>query len=161
MINCQHWKDCGMSSGGECTKGRFGGRPSAGVCVACPHRVPTQDGRPARLPQKTNPEGSRRISPVGVAGVAKAVASTIKTTLGIDRLPTEDYLARLNVCRACPGGHAKFRPDGSLYTCGQLLRQSRSTCGCIVAAKARDRAQHCPNGWWPGDDAERRGGDVS
>lgn len=39
MIECDHWSECGVSGGGCCAAGHYGGRPSIGVCGQCPHRV--------------------------------------------------------------------------------------------------------------------------
>ena len=33
---CRHWHDCGIAGGGCCRLGLYGGRPSHGVCRACP-----------------------------------------------------------------------------------------------------------------------------
>jgi hypothetical protein len=36
MNSCDHWRDCGVDRGGCCGVGRYGGRPSLGVCGICP-----------------------------------------------------------------------------------------------------------------------------
>ena len=33
--HCRHWHDCGITGGGCCALGRYGGRPSHGVCRLC------------------------------------------------------------------------------------------------------------------------------
>ncbi len=33
---CRHWIDCQVAGGGCCAIGRFGGRPSHGICTICP-----------------------------------------------------------------------------------------------------------------------------
>ncbi len=33
---CVHWKDCRVAGGGCCDLGRFGGKPSHGICAICP-----------------------------------------------------------------------------------------------------------------------------
>ena len=38
MTQCDHWSECGITSGGCCAAGHFGGSPSLGVCRQCPHR---------------------------------------------------------------------------------------------------------------------------
>ena len=38
MIKCDHWSECGITSGGCCAAGHYGGNPSLGVCRQCPHR---------------------------------------------------------------------------------------------------------------------------
>ena len=38
MVQCSKWSDCGVPSGGCCSDGHFGGRPSACTCmIACGH----------------------------------------------------------------------------------------------------------------------------
>jgi hypothetical protein len=80
-------------------------------------------------------------------------ASIAKTSLGIDRASDEQVEARLNVCRRCPGGHTVWK-NGDVHTCGPMLDSMRTsgqgTCGCILHKKARDLAEGCPHGWWPG-----------
>lgn len=91
-----------------------------------------------------------------VVGVAKAgvhaAKSLAKTRLGVDRLSDEQIVVRLDVCRACPGGHATFK-KGDVHTCGPMLKsmrqKRRKTCGCILRSKARDRKENCPFGYWP------------
>lgn len=36
--NCAYWTDCGVTGGGCCRLGRFGGKPSFGVCQRCDKR---------------------------------------------------------------------------------------------------------------------------
>lgn len=31
-VNCPQWSDCGSPDGGRCGVGKYGGRPSAGIC---------------------------------------------------------------------------------------------------------------------------------
>ena len=42
---CIHWKDCHVRGGGCCNLGRFGGKPSYGICAICPDHT----GRPRGL----------------------------------------------------------------------------------------------------------------
>lgn len=87
---------------------------------------------------------------VGVAG--HAAKSVVKTTLGVDRLNADQIKARLDICRQCPGNHAEWK-KGDVHTCGPMLKslrdKKRKTCGCILCAKARDRKEDCPFGYWP------------
>lgn len=32
---CKNWSDCGVAGGGCCALGRFGGKPSHGICGIC------------------------------------------------------------------------------------------------------------------------------
>lgn len=71
-----------------------------------------------------------------------------------DRLSDREVDRRLAVCRMCPGGHAQFRKDGRLKSCGKLLgsdkkKGRRKSCGCILRHKARDIKEDCPLGYWP------------
>ncbi len=43
--HCIHWKDCKVTGGGCCALGRFGGKPSHGICAICPDYA----GRPRGL----------------------------------------------------------------------------------------------------------------
>lgn len=83
---------------------------------------------------------------------ARAARSIAKTAIGIDRTSDDDFDARLGVCAACPGGHARYR-KGKLHTCGPMLdslkAEGKGTCGCILSKKARDAAENCPFGYWP------------
>lgn len=76
--------------------------------------------------------------------------STVKTTLGIDRVSDEVFNARLAVCASC---ELCIHKDGKPHTCGPMLEerkeQGKKTCGCVLRNKARDAKQDCPNGWWP------------
>lgn len=88
-----------------------------------------------------------------VRGAARGAASMVKTgLLRQDRLDEEQFQARLDVCRQCPGGHAVWK-RGDVHTCGPMLKsmrqKKRKTCGCILKRKARDRKEDCPFGYWP------------
>ncbi|MEM9753210.1 MAG: hypothetical protein AAF916_07465 [Planctomycetota bacterium] len=51
-----------------------------------------------------------------------AARSVVKTqVLRADRATDAHHHARLDTCRDCPGGHARFKRDGSLHTCGPML----------------------------------------
>ncbi len=39
MTQCDYWSECGITSGGCCAAGHYGGSPSLGVCRQCPHRI--------------------------------------------------------------------------------------------------------------------------
>lgn len=69
------------------------------------------------------------------------------------RLSDQQVAARLSVCRQCPGGHAQFKKDGSLLSCGKLLagqpRTKNRPCGCYLRRKARNAREDCPFGYWP------------
>lgn len=106
--------------------------------------------------QSSPSHGPGAVSQGGLAftGAAHAAGSVLKTSvLRRDRVSETDYAARLAVCRKCPGGHATFKRDGRLHTCGPMLESMKGngqgTCGCVLAKKARDAKESCPFGYWP------------
>lgn len=43
-IECEHWTDCGVNSGGCCKISKFGDRPSHGVCLSiCKLNIPDDE----------------------------------------------------------------------------------------------------------------------
>ena len=106
-----------------------------------------------------NDQQSKKPRPVDQAksiltAAARGVASTAKThLLRKGRVGLEQYEQRLDVCRSCPGKHATFKKDGSLNTCGPMLKSmadsGQKTCGCILSKKAWDAKEDCPFGHWP------------
>lgn len=38
IIDCTYWNDIGVSWGGTCLQGYYGGRPSTGTCLQCPYK---------------------------------------------------------------------------------------------------------------------------
>lgn len=137
-VNCTHWsvfRD--LDHGGLCAHpdNPAGAAPSFGTCDVCPVRQPAEKSQIALLRH--------------AAHAAKSIA---KTTIGIDRASSAQVEARLNVCRACPGGHAVWK-NGDIQTCGPLLESmrqpGRKTCGCVLRSKARDLKEKCPFGFWP------------
>ncbi|WP_437306687.1 hypothetical protein [Sorangium sp. So ce388] len=119
--------------------------PGGVVDFDCPHGIPWD----------TDVETSRFARAITRArAAARGALSVLKTSLKVGLLPRPEVEARLDVCRRCPGGLAVMREGGDdVYTCGKLLEihreQGRSTCGCILRAKAVDAEEDCPNGWWP------------
>lgn len=77
-----------------------------------------------------------------VSAGGQAVPKLARVALGIGTVSAERHAARLAVCRACPGGHYQ----GGV--CGQLVRRTGSTCGCLVDKKAWLASEQCPNGYW-------------
>lgn len=105
-----------------------------------------------RSPDVPKPSAIKQAANI-MSAAAHGAASVAKTAIGIDRATDEQVEARLAVCRACPGKHATFNPDGSLHTCGpmweSMRKAGRKTCGCLLTRKACDLAESCPFGWWP------------
>lgn len=104
-------------------------------------------------PSSKSPNSRWRRTGEVIRRAAHAGRSVAKTTLGIDRASDEQFEARLAVCHRCPGGHATFKKDGGLHTCGPMLKSmadaGQQTCGCILNKKARDLKEDCPFGYWP------------
>lgn len=89
-----------------------------------------------------------------LANVTHGLSSVAKTSvLRRDRVSDAFYRTRLDICKGCPGGHAKFHKNGSLSTCGPMIKSLRDegqkTCGCVLNKKARDVKESCPLGYWP------------
>jgi hypothetical protein len=86
-----------------------------------------------------------------LGSAARATRSVAKTSLGIGWASDEQAVARLDVCRQCPGNHAVWK-NGDVHTCGPMLAsmkgQGEGTCGCILHREARDLAENCLFGWW-------------
>jgi hypothetical protein len=76
VVNCKHWQDCGIPSGGCCSAGLYGGRPSLGVCGVCEHH--------------TDRPNAAKI----VAALPKIVQATVTAESEMSR-------RRLEVCKAC------------------------------------------------------------
>jgi hypothetical protein len=121
--------------------------PGGVVDFECPHHIPWDTDVEAGL-------FARAITRARAA--AHGALSVLRTSAGIGLLSRPEVEARLEVCRRCPGDLAVLR-GGEVHTCGRLLEihreQGRSTCGCILRAKAVDADERCPNGWWPRDQA--------
>lgn len=114
-INCQH------HDGSRCTLGKFGGKPSPGVCERlCEDRVARDASKPALIPLLVK----------GTAGLAKAA-------LGIDRADEATIAARRKTCAACPN---------AITTAG-IVRRCK-LCRCALAAKVVIAGERCPVGKW-------------
>lgn len=77
FVNCKHWSDCGVPSGGCCAAGHFGGKPSLGVCASCPH---ANNDRP------------------GIVDYIKAVPSVLVASVTADSPMSK---RRLAICKGC------------------------------------------------------------
>jgi len=118
-----------------------------GVCQHCPHHTGSGSADDPSKPTQAAPGRG------AVGNVARGAVSIAKTQiLRRSRISEDGYQARLAVCRDCPGGHAVWK-QGDVHTCGPMLQSIRDknqrTCGCILRAKARDRYEDCPFGYWP------------
>lgn len=123
MIECDHWRACGVPHGGCCEINRFGGRPSLGTCRKCLRQSPQTVEARGVLAQAT--------------GWLRAEASGL-----IAECPPEIVEQRISECRSCQYLIAG-NPVGHCKRCG---------CGTRAAAelsrKARLPAAACPIGRW-------------
>ncbi len=122
------------------------------------------DKIPSEYPENTQPADKDSAAHIHKAesilsSAGRGLASMAKThLLRKDRVTPEQYNQRLDVCRACPGNHATFKNNGSLHTCGPMLKSmadsGQKTCGCILKRKAWDAKESCPFGYWPTIDSK-------
>ena len=123
MIECDHWRACGVPHGGCCGINRFGGRPSLGTCRKC-------------LQQSPQTVEARGILAQAVSWV-KAEASGL-----IAECPLEIVEQRIAECRGCQYLIAG-NPVGHCKRCGCGNRDSAE-----LSRKARLPAATCPIGRW-------------
>jgi hypothetical protein len=84
--------------------------------------------------------------------ISTAISSTIKTQVfRKDRTSEIEYEERMAICDGCE--HVTRNRRGRIHTCGPMLQSlmdpNVKTCGCVLRAKARDKKQKCPFGYWP------------
>lgn len=120
MITCDYWKECGVTGGGCCTAGHYGGQPSFGVCNQCEHR--SIDGVVVEL---TKEQTTMQTIKHYAEGAVKAIKAMT--------LPeTEESKARLVVC----------------VNCDKWTGTSCKVCGCYVNLKVKIPEEKCPEGKW-------------
>lgn len=79
--------------------------------------------------------------------VTHALKSIVKTEiLRKDRTTDAEYQKRLAICTVC---EHSVKKNGVAFSCGKLLENSTTTCGCVLARKARDTKESCPQKLWP------------
>jgi len=84
MIDCNQWSDCGVTSGGCCAAGHYGGQPSLGVCGQCLHK---------------NMVG--QVVPLMHKGIAHYAAGAVKAVQAMTYPESDVSKARLVVCSMC------------------------------------------------------------
>ena len=83
----------------------------------------------------------------GAAKFAKAVATG-------DKADNMEIMRRRAVCRECPSRVTKMHPRGvpGIDTesdwCGEPLKETQTTCGCLLAGKTAVGSERCPQGKW-------------
>jgi len=128
MIECPNWSDCGVTSGGCCAAGRYGGHPSLGTCRVCL----TIQGE--AIAQAETPGFMEK-----AISFARAAASTV-----LSEISPEEIEERLAACRGCEALRPMPAPQvGFCLSCG---------CGehplAELTVKAKMPAATCPRKKW-------------
>jgi hypothetical protein len=50
MPTCEHWRDCGITGGGCCAAGHYGGKPSHGICERICRNGANPPSKPMPIP---------------------------------------------------------------------------------------------------------------
>ena len=107
MTQCNHWSKCGITSGGCCAAGHYGGSPSLGVCRQCPHR---QVNGAVIDAEKSNIELAKDYAAAELTHATQGPASKA------------DAAARLAICMACEHRATDYKgqsdPVGWCQRCG-------------------------------------------
>ena len=131
MIDCKHWKDCGVRHGGCCTAGLYGGQPSFGICMSCSNRTPVGQDEPIGMPKQSLVQKA--------VSYAKAELSAI-----VSSIPEEEFQFRMSQCRAC--SKLNPLPEPQVGYCG--------ACGCgrnpraELTVKGKMPKASCPLNKW-------------
>ena len=132
MIQCDHWSECGITSGGCCAANHYGGKPSFGVCNQCSHRV--VDG--ALIDKdKSKLELAKQYARAELTHATQGPASEA------------DAAARLAICMACEYRAVEYKGmSDSVGWC--------SKCGCgnspraLLTVKVTLAGVECPLKKW-------------
>lgn len=124
-IACPQWRDSGVPSGGNCSAGHFGGRPSLGTCSRCIH-LPANNGKGIEPPP-----------PGFVQKIAHGIAGLTKSACGINRASDEVIAQRRAICATC---------EFATVTLGVV---QCAACGCALSAKQVNADEQCPKAKWP------------
>lgn len=113
MIDCKHWKDCGVKGGGCCAAGLYGGQPSYGICMSCSNRTPADQDEPV---------GFQKMGFVSKAvSYARAEISAL-----VSSIPDEEFEFRMSQCKSC--SRREPAPEPQVGWCG--------ACGCGRSVRA-------------------------
>lgn len=87
-----------------------------------------------------------------IRAVAQGVRSIAAQAMGATPASEELVAARLRVCQDCAQRTHFANADWcGTPVLGNMLE--RGACGCLLALKARDPVQRCPQKKWPGEAA--------
>lgn len=139
MIECDHWNPCGVSGGGCCAAGHYGGRPSIGVCNQCPHRVVKGD-RPMAIGESIN---------YGFASRAAAYLAAERKHATQGPASGQVQADRAAICKACEGRAEVVEGASDPGGIGWCTK-----CGCgsnrraALSVKLTLAGATCPLGKW-------------
>ena len=134
MIQCDHWSECGITSGGCCAANHYGGKPSFGVCNQCSHRV--VDG--ALIDKdKSKLELAKQYARAELTHATQGPASA------------DDAAARLAICMACEYRAVEYKGTTDAGGVGFCTK-----CGCgnnpraLLTVKVTLAGYECPLAKW-------------
>lgn len=81
--------------------------------------------------------------PVSIREAISAARKSL-VALTVDGVDSETVDANAAVCRACEDRQRKYGADW----CGEPLKKTDKTCGCIVHLKIRTPGEKCPQRKW-------------
>ena len=132
MIVCEHWKNCGVVSGG-CCKINEHNKPSFGVCLlVCGKNTAKPEREVAKKMIADNKKNCTTCGSGGLKRLIRGSAKLLKAELGIDACDSNTIIDRRHVCESCE--HYDFG------VC--------NLCGCFCAAKVKLKSEKCPDGRW-------------
>lgn len=132
MIDCKHWKKCGVVSGGCCKIGEYD-KPSYGVCLlVCKKNTSKPEEKVAKEMIKNNKSDCKTCASKGLKRLITGSAKLLKAELGIDACDSNTIIDRRNICESCE--------DYDFGVC--------NLCGCFCAAKVKLKSEKCPKGQW-------------
>ena len=133
-MNCDHWSECKIKSGGCCAAGHYGGSPSLGVCRQCPHR--TVNGAVIDA-EKSKLEMAKEYARAELTHATQGPASEA------------DAAARLAICMACEHRAVTYKEQTDENGVGWCTK-----CGCgnnpraLLTVKVTLAGVECPLAKW-------------
>ena len=134
MTQCDHWSECGITSGGCCAAGHYGGKPSIGVCRQCPHR---QVNGIVIDAEKSKLEMAKEYARAELTHATQGPASEA------------DAAARLAICMACEHRAVTYKEQTDENGVGWCTK-----CGCgnnpraLLTVKVTLAGVECPLAKW-------------
>ena len=134
MTQCDHWSECGITSGGCCAAGFYGGSPSLGVCRQCPHR---QVNGAVIDAEKSKLEMAKEYARAEITHATQGPASEA------------DAAARLAICMECEHRAVTYKEQTDENGVGWCTK-----CGCgnnpraMLTVKVTLAGVECPLAKW-------------